>query len=71
MHVSQLCLPGHSEEVHWLQFSSVEAYFYQRQQGKCHTDLENVIRGLAPGCTLSSLEQATFHKVQDLLIQDF
>jgi len=43
----ELQLPSQTEEIHWLYFSAVEAYFYRRQQQTCTSDLAKVRRAQA------------------------
>ena len=38
----QLQLPNQMEEIHWLNFSAIEAYFYRRQQQTCTADVTKV-----------------------------
>ena len=60
----QLGLPEQTEELHWLSFSSVERYFYRRQQEICSKDLMRVVSGLNQDtATLSSLLNSTVNKV--------
>ena len=63
----QLGLPEQTEELHWLSFSSVERYFYRRQQEICSKDLMRAVSGLHQDTTtLSSLLNSTVNKVYSI-----
>ena len=59
----KLQLPEHSEKIHWVSFSNVEKYFYQRQQEACATRVMNFFS--EPSDTaLSAMGQSEVTKVR-------
>lgn len=53
------------EKIHWVRFSSVEDYFYRRQQESCISNMSEVLDTTNPDRSLSSFQHSTLVEVLD------
>ena len=64
MSCEQLQLPPLSKKVHFVTFTSVEEYFYCRQQEKCMSKFHNLSTFVSTDTALSALQQNTMNEVR-------
>lgn len=63
MSCEQLQLPPLSKKVHFVTFTSVEEYFYRRQQEMCMSRVCNLSTSTSADTALSTLHQNTMNEV--------